>query len=102
MRFRQSSLTEITNRITGLGLRACLVCGSTDLVRSDYPAVLYIGDFARHKDDPDRDPEGNVRFLLTITCAICGHTLLFETERLVGPGEKIMTNQSREDEARNP
>jgi hypothetical protein len=57
---------------------------------SPYPVLLSIGGFHRDDDDPRRDPEANVRFMVEVRCEACGHSMLFDSEKFHGGNEPTL------------
>ena len=91
MRYGKKVLTEIAAWITSLGLRSCPVCGSdSSLGASPYPVLLNIGGFHHEKNDPRWDPEANVRFMIEVRCEVCGHSMLFDSEKFHPGDEPIL------------
>ena len=99
LRVRQKILTEIAARINQLGLQQCSVCGSDSALHaSPYPVILQIGGFHHEKDDPRHDPEANVRYMIEVRCEVCGHSILFDSEKFYTGDDPIFTTLSIEDE----
>ncbi|MFF1822261.1 hypothetical protein ACFVWG_33455 [Kribbella sp. NPDC058245] len=65
-----------------LGLSSCAVCGTGQLGVLRLPVMQNIGGFQRERSDPEWDAEANVLFLVQVECDVCGHVLLFNSERL--------------------
>jgi hypothetical protein len=83
MRFSKRALQEMQERIVQMGLSGCPVCDSGALKVWRKPMMESIGDVYRDKDDPQRDPESNVLFMVHVECDACGHALYFNSERLI-------------------
>lgn len=82
MKWRKETLGHIAERITALGLRACPVCGSETLAAKARPVILPMGGSpwpSAHRPEPD--PGSNILFMVAISCDLCGHTLLFDSEK---------------------
>lgn len=93
MRFRKKILEEIAAQITRLGLQRCPICTSDSAMgASPYPVLLNIGGFPHERSDPRWDPEANVRFMLEVRCEVCGHSILFDSEKFHGPNEPVLVN----------
>src|SRR5919198_4882427 len=91
MRFRRKILDDIAAQITRLGLQRCAVCGSdSSMQASPYPVLLSIGGFHHERADPRWDPEANVRFMIEVRCEVCGHVMLFDSEKFHGPNEPVL------------
>ncbi|WP_422935015.1 hypothetical protein [Sinomonas sp. P47F7] len=50
--------------------------------------------------DPKRpkDREENYLFMIRVSCQTCGHTMLFDSEAMVGGREKILIHELTEEE----
>jgi hypothetical protein len=90
MRWRKKALEEMQARIVQMGLDACPVCSSGSLQVWRMPTVESIGDVYRDKEDPLRDPEANINFLVHVECDACGYVLFFNSGRLVSADEPIL------------
>jgi hypothetical protein len=91
VRWRKPALAGIAERLQQLGLRRCQVCNAEESLRVDRrPAMLDIGGFHHEGDDPRHDPEANVLFMVRVTCGLCGHTLLFDSEQFHHGNEPIL------------
>jgi hypothetical protein len=103
MRFRKTALKEITNRISSLGAGVCLVCRSEEQHVWPEPILLPTGGLTLDPSKP-KDPEENVLFMVRVGCLTCGHTLLFNSETMVGHKERILVQgmtEAEEEEAEN-
>lgn len=97
MRFRQKTLKEIAEHIVRLGLAKCPVCGSeSSLGASPYPVLLSFGGFHHEPRDPRHDPEANVWFAVNVECQVCGHMMLFNSERFHHGNEPVLFQGSIE------
>ena len=66
------------------------------------PAVESIGDTYREKEDPRRDPESNINFLVHVECDACGYVMFFNSDRLFSADEPTLVGglTEKEEEAR--
>jgi hypothetical protein len=84
MRLRKDAVDRITTDLQKLGLASCSVCDSAALQVDRRPIWMYVGG------SPEaRDATTNVIFLMRVFCEICGHSMLFDTEKYVHGDEKI-------------
>jgi hypothetical protein len=90
MRFRSKTQQEIMARLSQLGLSSCSVCQTGALFVSPYPVLVNFGGFPVDPSDPRHDPDANVWFALKVECDVCGHMMLFNSERYHGPDEKVL------------
>ncbi len=86
--FTQQALDTMSERITQLGLATCPVCGSDQLGLMRWPGVLHVGGH-RERGDP-RDSSENILFMAIVECQLCGHVLLFDSEKFHGGDERIL------------
>jgi hypothetical protein len=85
MRFTRKSLVEMQNRITQLGMDSCRVCGSGQLLVHKRPGLVTFGGVNHERDDPRRDPESNILFMVMTCRDLCGkHSVL--RQRTIGAG----------------
>ena len=82
MRWEPSALERMQERIVQMGLSNCPVCSTGQLGVLQLPVMQSIGGFHRKTSDPRWDKEANVLFLVHVECDVCGHILLFNSERL--------------------
>jgi hypothetical protein len=73
---------EIAEAIGRMGLQRCKVCQSPAgaLEVLPWPAVVSIGG------SPEDKRTGNIRYMATVRCESCGHTMFFDSEKLAGLG----------------
>jgi hypothetical protein len=86
MLFTEPAIKEMAARITSLGLQTCPVCGSGTLEALPRPILLPVGGCPWLED---RDAGTNVLIMLAATCDLCGHMMLFDSEKFSGP-EQLM------------
>ena len=86
MHFSKAARESMTGRIAQLGLSACPICESETLLVRREPGIIRIGGLPGEKGEP-KDPESNILFMVLIYCDLCGHTMMFDSERLVGSDE---------------
>jgi hypothetical protein len=98
MRFRRKSLTEMSGRISQLGMRSCLICGCDQIRVLKYPAIVYVGGERHDPSDPRWDPESNVLLMVTTVCEVCGNTQFFNSEGFIPGSEKALVVGLTEDE----
>jgi hypothetical protein len=89
MRFRKTALEEIMNRIGKLGAGVCPVCHTEGQQVWPHPVILPTGGLTTDQSTR-KDPEENVLFMVRVTCPTCGHTMLFDSEAMVGRKERIL------------
>jgi hypothetical protein len=91
MLYRDEAFDEIAGKLNQLGLSSCTVCGSeTGLHGDKRPVVLPIGQLPKPDGSVEREPSGNVLFMVRIECHVCGHTMLFNSERFFTGDEPIL------------
>jgi hypothetical protein len=78
MKWRDETLSNITERISTLGLTTCPVCSSGTLAAWRKPVILPIGG-PPWSDDEIVTAGSNI--LTWLVCSLCGHTLLFDSEK---------------------
>jgi hypothetical protein len=72
---------DITAKLIQLGLKECKVCGSeTGLQPQKLPVVLPLGGIPESRL---RDSETNIAYMVQVECIVCGHSLLFNSERFI-------------------
>ena len=79
MRWRDQTLQGITDRISALGLNQCPICGGETLAAWRKPVILPIGG-APWTDHPAH-AGSNFLYMVAVVCDVCGHTLLFDSEK---------------------
>jgi hypothetical protein len=88
MRWRSEILAEVGEHIVRLGLKRCPVCESDSTLYADpQPIMLPIGG-APWPNPPSRqgpEPGANVLFMVMVRCELCGHAMMFDSERFHGP-----------------
>lgn len=93
VRWRQTFMLEVFETLHRLGLHACPVCRSADaLSMSPFPAIILDGELPFGNDDPPpwEEPGGDLTFAVRIECAICGHLMLFNSQKFRTADEKIL------------
>lgn len=98
MRWRKKALDEMQARIVQMGLESCPVCSGGYLKVWRMPAVEPIGDVYRNQEDPRRDPEANINFLVHVECDACGYVLFFNSDRLISADEPSLIRGLTEEE----
>ena len=97
MRWRQSFISEVSQAVQQLGLRACPVCGSADALgigRS--PVLLLDGGPAAGGDDlplGEQDRDFDLTFAVRIECTACGHLMLFNASKYRTEDEQILVRE---------
>ncbi len=72
---------DITAKLVQLGLKECKVCGSeTGLHANKLPVVLPLGGIPESRL---KDSETNIAYMVQVECIVCGHSLLFNSERFI-------------------
>lgn len=100
MRWRKTFLAEITEKVSQLGLTSCPVCRSETLFVNRWPVMMEIG--ALHNGKNEGDEEHNILFMVGIECSVCGHVMLFNSERFRSGDTKVLVRgltEAEEDEA---
>jgi len=84
---------RIVNRLQQLGLTKCPICEGETLSFPEIVVVLYVGGIPTPKSElppaPDTETEiirsasrqGTLRFMIQVLCEVCGHSMLFDSER---------------------
>jgi hypothetical protein len=93
MVYAQARITEIAAKLTQLGLTACQVCGSETALRADHrPVVVSIGGVAwpNHEGKVLKEPSTNVLFMVRVECEVCGHSLMFNSEKFFSGDTPIL------------
>jgi hypothetical protein len=91
VRFRETIVQEITNRLSQLGLEECPICHSGTWGAHRIPVLLHIGGLKSSIEDPvDGDPDTNVLFMVRVACQLCGYNMLFDSEKHHGPNEPVL------------
>ena len=94
-------MAEVAQTLRQLGMRACPVCGSTEsLSMGRCPVLLVDAGFPPGEDDfsPGEDRDGDMTFAVRVECTICGHLMLFNSERYRTGDEKIMVRGLTEEQ----
>lgn len=52
-----------------------------DVMAERRPGYLHVGDVARHRTDPEREPDAGLYFLVVVVCSLCGYTMLFDSDK---------------------
>ena len=84
MLWRKEIVREIGDHLVRLGLSKCPVCDSDSaLTIHPRPAILPIGGspWPNPPRHPGPEPGANILFMVLIRCDLCGHSLLFDSER---------------------
>lgn len=75
---------EFAAHLAQMGLQTCPVCSGTTLTLSPAPVLLpWRGPPWIKPDDQGHDPKANILFMFMVTCEICAHVLLFNSERFI-------------------
>jgi hypothetical protein len=101
MRWRQSFITEVSQSLQQLGLRACPVCGSADALGiGRFPAFLLDGGPPPDRDDIPlgEDHDYDLTFAVRIECTACGHLMLFNSSQYRTGDEPILVRDQAEEE----
>jgi uncharacterized Zn finger protein len=99
MRFSRPVLDRFNERIVQMGLSSCPICGSGSMQVLRGPTVEFINGIPHDRDHPNWDPDANVLFLVHVECNMCGHVLLFNSERLEPSSTKsLVVGMSDEEE----
>ena len=98
MRFRRKSLVEMQQRIGQLGMDSCRICGSGHVLVHKRPGIVSFGGVHHEREDPRRDPEANILFMVMTCCDLCGNTQFFDSERLAPGSERLLVVGMTEEE----
>jgi hypothetical protein len=90
VRFTKPAIEEMAARITQFGLQTCPVCDSGTLGALRRPILLPIGGGPWLEN---RDAGTNVLFIVAVCCDLCGHTLLFDSEKFSARHEPILEGE---------
>lgn len=71
-------IETMQERLAQLGLTACPLCESESFYIGTQPAILPVGGLAVDRDSKMDDE--NIRFMVRVVCAVCGYTMLFDSE----------------------
>jgi hypothetical protein len=89
MKWRENTLARITARLTSLGLTTCSVCDGGTLAAWRKPVILPVGG-AVWSDHADVSRGSDIRYMVAMACDLCGHTVLFDGEKLdLGPHDAL-------------
>ena len=99
VRWRKTFVDEVSEKLVQLGVKTCPVCSSAQIGVHKYPAVLLFGSMPPAASRV-HDPEGNIDFMVRVECGICGHALLFNSQRFRhGDTPILITGLSEDQEA---
>jgi hypothetical protein len=90
MKWRQKILDEVKGHLVRLGLTTCPICESGDLRVDKRPGLVHVGGFPHERDDPRWDPDANVYFVCVVICNLCGHTMMFDSDKFHTSDELTM------------
>jgi hypothetical protein len=81
--WQDSALREISDKLVQLGLDQCRVCGSPTALGVDKrPVILPVGGVPWPTSGTP-DPDANGLFMVRLECNVCGHSMLFNSERFI-------------------
>ena len=101
MRWRQSFIAEVSQALQQLGLRACPICGSADALGiGRFPAFLLDGRPPPDVDDLrlGENHDYDLTFAVRIECTVCGHLMLFNTQKYRTGDEPILLPGAEEED----
>jgi hypothetical protein len=98
MRFRRSALISMQERVTQLGMDACRICGSGQILVHTRPGLVTIGGMYHERGHPRWDPESNILFMVMTCCDLCGNTQFFNSERLAPGSDAVLVVGLSEEE----
>jgi len=83
MRWTKKFLAEVAERLQQLGVKACPVCGSDALVVGRLPVYVLGGGLpgAAGGRPRDVDPDRRTDYAVRVECSLCGHIMVFNSER---------------------
>jgi hypothetical protein len=87
MKFQEDVLKQIGERIAQLGLSQCPVCQSGTIAIGRQPVIVNVGGIP---DSKLQDAKTNIRFYVALTCDLCGHVMLFDSERFQHGDERAL------------
>lgn len=85
-------------RISQLGMQSCHICDSGQVFVHKRPGMVMFGGVHYERDDPRRDPESNILFMVMTCCNLCGNTQFFDSERLLPGSEQVLVVGMTEEE----
>ena len=101
MRWRQSFITEVSQALQQLGLRACPVCSSPDALGiGSFPVFVFDGGLPPDGDDPPlgEDHDYDLTLAVRIECTACGHIMLFNSSKYRTDDEPILVRERAEEQ----
>lgn len=99
-RWRKTFFDEVSTRLAQLGLSLCSVCRSRGLSVSRWPTAVRVGGPSQG-ETPGHDAEVSVLSLIHVECPVCGHVLLFNSERFRSRDTPVfVAGLTEEEEAR--
>jgi hypothetical protein len=81
VKWSEDTLARITARLTSLGLTTCPICDGGTLAAWRKPVILPVGGSA-WSDHADVSRGSDIRYMVAMVCDLCGHTGLFDSEKL--------------------
>jgi hypothetical protein len=99
-RWRRSFLREVRAELMRLGLSACPVCGASELEMLARPRLLHVGGPGAQGWKRRADADEGIDHLIAVRCDLCGHELLFDSERYRRSGESELVSGPDEDDDR--
>ena len=90
----QPVVEEFRDHLQRIGLRTCPVCGSETLGISPAPVNLpWRGPAWRDAGEPGYDAQANILYLFLVTCDLCSHVMLFDSERFTPKDRPVLRRE---------
>jgi hypothetical protein len=96
-RWRRSFLREVMAELMRLGLSACPVCGASELEMLARPRLLHVGGPGAQGWRRRPDADESMDYLIAVRCDLCGHELLFDSERYRRDGDTVLVSGPEEE-----
>jgi hypothetical protein len=97
-RWRRRFLQDVMAELMRLGLSACPVCGASELEMLARPRLLHVGGPGAQGWRRSAAADESMDYLVAVRCDLCGHELLFDSERYRRSGDSVLVS-GPEDEA---
>jgi hypothetical protein len=76
--------------LTRLGLESCPICDSGTLAMLPWPAILSVGGHAWLPQGSSH--RGNILYMAVVRCELCGHSMMFDSEKFSTDDEPVLWN----------
>ena len=97
MQYTEEFIAEVAGHISRLGLTVCPIC-KTDASLNAWrlPVTLEVGGARHPPRDKRHDPDATTLFMVTVECNLCGHVMLFNSNRFRRGDEPIFLSDPPE------